>query len=124
MKPWVFVASLLMAATPAAAFVPCHTVGGLSIDQWFNVCGPALRENYAEGYGRGQDWDAYVQAAYGAYLQSPPPAPVPGPMGGGLPNAGMLCAPGAVQCFNHWLRTCQRMPTGGSWWVTSANRCD
>jgi NAD(P)-dependent dehydrogenase (short-subunit alcohol dehydrogenase family) len=49
MKRWVVVVLILGTTTPAAAFVPCHTVGGLSIDQWFNVCGPALRQNYAEG---------------------------------------------------------------------------
>jgi hypothetical protein len=123
MKRWAIVALFLLAAAPAAAFVPCHPVGGLTIGQWFGVCGPALQENYREGYGQGASWDDYVRAAYGAYAQSAP-APAPGPMGGGMPNAGMLCSPGAVQCFNHWVRTCQRMATGGSWWMTSANRCD
>ncbi len=117
MKAWAIIIGFLLVSTPAAAFVPCRPMDGLSIDQWFNACEPALREDYSEGYGRGQDWDGYVRSAYATYAQSAPP------MGGGMPHGGMLCAPGMRQCFNHWVRSCQLMPTGGSWWVTSANRC-
>jgi hypothetical protein len=110
---------LLVAFPAAAAFVPCRAYSGLSIQQWYGVCGGALQENYREGYGHGMSWDDYVQSMYRIYA-----GPAPGPAGGDVPNAGMLCNPGAAQCFNHWVRTCQRMATGGSWWITSSQQCN
>lgn len=46
--------------------------------------------------------------------------PTPGPSGGGA----MLCSLGQTQCFSGWLRTCEQRPTGGTWWMTGAQRCE
>lgn len=116
------VLSAVLTASPAFAGV-CHAPSGLTLQQWFGVCGSVAQEDYAaRGATLGMSFQNYVMAAYQVYLRSglPPMASPPLAAGG---NAGMLCSPGASQCFNGWMRTCQRMATGGSWWVTSAQRC-
>jgi hypothetical protein len=116
------VLSALLAASPAAAGV-CHAPPGLSLQQWFGVCGAVVQQDYAvRGPSAGMSFQNFVLATYQIYLRSElPAAGAPPPVVGG--GAGMLCSPGASQCFNGWLRTCQRMATGGSWWVTSAQQC-
>ena len=123
---WI-VLSAVWTASPAFAGV-CHAPPGLTLQQWFGVCGSVAQEDYAvRGATLGMSFQNYVMAAYQVYLRSglPPMAPPPLAAGGLAAggNAGMLCSPGASQCFNGWMRTCQRMATGGSWWITSAQRC-
>jgi hypothetical protein len=123
LKRFVWIAVFVpLAASPAAAGI-CHAPAGLNLQQWFGVCGGVLQQDYAtNGPGLGMSFQNYVMAGYQIYLRSGMPAMgSPSPMAGA--NAGMLCSPGASQCFNGWLRTCQRMGTGGSWWVTSAQQC-
>jgi len=110
--------ALAVAASPAPAYVKCNVWPGLTIDQWRQICAAALQEDYREGSGAGMSWQEYVERMYAIYAQ--PVAPPP-PAAGGM----MQCAPvGVGQCFNHWWRTCQRMPGGsGTWWITSSQRC-
>ncbi len=112
---------LAVSASPAAA--NCSPPAGMGIQQWYSICGGALQQAYSQGMGQGLDFDAFVQSMFQVYAQ---PVMGAGAYGGGGYSGGggaMMCQPGALQCFNGYVRTCQGMATGGTWWVTGARRC-
>ncbi len=114
----------LLCLGSTGAMARCNIVGGFNIQQWYSICGPALQQDYAMGAGRGMPFQQFVMAMYQIYLQPPRMQGMPAMPAPAMGNAGMMCAIGSSQCFNGWLRTCQQMATGGSWWVTSAQRCN
>ena len=120
-------AVVMLCATHAYAIVWCMPQPLLPFQQWYQVCLSALQQNYYEG-GGGMTWPQFVQGGYNGYVYVLTHGSLPG-VGGGGGFAGrggglMQCSPGAMQCFNHWLRTCQVMPNGsGSWWITGAQQC-
>jgi hypothetical protein len=90
----------------------CSPPAGMGIRQWYSICGPALQQAYQQGMGQGLPYDSFVQSMYQIYAQPVRSAP-----------GGMTCAVGQTQCFNGYLRRCQTMPTGGTWWVTGTQQC-
>jgi hypothetical protein len=118
MKSVIAVALLLLMTLPAFA-QRCTPPAGMDIRQWYSICEPALQQAFAGGAARGLSYDDFVQSMYRVYAQpvrQQSPYPVP-------PTGGMLCVIGQTQCFNGYLRQCQPMPTGGSWWITGSQRC-
>jgi hypothetical protein len=119
--------ALLSSSSISVAAAGCTPPAGMGIQQWYSICANALQQAYSEGMGQGLPYDAFVQSMFQVYAQ-----PVIGAGGGdgyggggygGGGGGAMLCQPGSMQCFNGYVRTCQGMATGGSWWITSARRC-
>ncbi len=109
--------AVFLLLTSASAFAQgCSPPAGMGIQQWYSICAPALQQAYAQGMGQGLPFDAFVRSMFQTYAQ-----PVGGGGGGGA--GGMMCAIGQTQCFNGYLRQCQPMATGGSWWVTGPQQC-
>jgi hypothetical protein len=117
MKHLAIVCLLLLSSAPAFA-QGCSPPAGMGIQQWYSICAPALQQAYAQGMGQGMPYDAFVRSMFQTYAQ-PVQQFQPVPQGGG----GMMCNIGETQCFNGYLRQCQPMATGGSWWVTGAQQC-
>ena len=111
-----FVGFWLLSIASAAAQGGCEPPAGMSIQQWYGVCGQALQQAYSAGMGQGAPFQTFVQSMYQVYAR-----PVQNFSGGG--QAGNLCELGSSECFNGYARTCQRLPTGGTWWVTSSQQC-
>ena len=114
-------AFVLLSAAPALA-QGCSPPAGMSFDQWFGTCQGALEQAYQMGMGQGAPYQAFVQSMYMTYAQ--PVQNMGGQMQGDPGSAGNTCEEGSTECFNGYLRTCQPMATGGTWWVTGAQQCD
>jgi hypothetical protein len=110
---------LLLSVAPALA-QSCSPPAGLGIEQWYGVCQQALQQAYSMGMGQGAPFQVFVQSAYQVYAQ-----PVGGQNGdqNAGQNGGQSCELGASECFNGYARTCQQMPTGGTWWITGSQQC-
>jgi len=116
LRVWLLVMTMTASAAPTLA--NCNPPAGMPIQQWYAICSLALQQAYSMGQGQGMSFANFVQAMYGVYAQ-----PVGGPLSQGAPM-GNACNPGALACFNGWLRTCQMMPTGSTLWITGAQRCN
>ena len=116
-KQLVAIAGVLTLTIGSAGAQGCSPPAGMGIQQWYSICAPALQQTYAQGMGGNLSFDGYVQSMYQVYAQ-PVRQAMPQYSGG-----GMQCNIGQTQCFSGYLRQCQPMPTGGSWWITGAQRC-
>ena len=132
----LFAAGLAMLLS-ASAFAQCAAPPGLSLQNWLAVCGRYAQQAYAAGMGGGMSYEAFILAAYQQYIAATntmpmvqpaaPPAWFPQMPGTGImpPQAPALmptCPLGAMQCFNGWARSCQRVGNG-TMWITSQRRC-
>jgi hypothetical protein len=122
----IFLLMILCAAPAAAA---CNPPPGLPLQQFYALCANDLQQQYIQNGGprAGVPFQIYVQSIYQSYMQTSARM-----LGGGMgaappaysaPGGNFLCALGTTQCFNGYLRKCEPMPTGGSWWITGAQEC-
>ena len=104
-------------ACATSAFAQCMPPPGLTIQQWYNICGQLVQGAYAQGLGQGMSYDAFVAGIYGRYVQAwSVPQQMPMPVG------PQQCTLGQQQCFSGWARTCQQVGNG-TMWITGAQRC-
>lgn len=117
-------AGLLLAGVSTPSLAACNPPGGMSIQQWYMVCGQSLQQDYSMGAGQGYSFDAFVQGMYQIY-EIPPQqqgySPVPQGMGG-APQGIMNCSLGDTKCQAGWVYTCESVGSG-SMWKTGAQRC-
>jgi len=69
MKKLVMLVCAIAFAQPAAACVPPP---GLSLQQWYGICGRDMEDGFARGFGGRQSHDAFMASMYRMYQSSQP----------------------------------------------------